>query len=367
MKFARRISRAWKENLNIPAKRRTSGSNLATPGPKPQPEAAACKRPRKQASKNSMHRVLFFPERSHRGNLSKLWREVRKAKKTLDVSVQYISHGKLRQALLEARGRGARVRVIVDSSGEGNLPSRAELERAGIHVRVDRTARTMHHKFAVVDKRVIVNGSLNWTNAVYVNMESVIISKSAALAAAFDEEFNHLWLAAASQVPVQIKRAKFTADGSDVLMFPDVGKNNLEWFLRELHTTTRRLDVCVFSLCLSEAVDAMCELQRRGITVRVISDKRHAANVGGRPARERLEMAGVEYLVDKLCGEMHHKFAVIDSETVICGSLNWSRTAVAGNTENMVIYKSQPSLAAKFEEEFELLRLKCRHAKRKKF
>merc|ERR1712187_548401 len=108
-----------------------------------------------------------------------------------------------------------------------------------------------------------------------------------------------------------------------------------------------------------------CELQRRGVTVRVISDKRHAANHGGRLARRELQRAGIEYLVDKLCGEMHHKFAVIDGQTVVCGSLNWSQTAVAGNTENVVIYRNLPSLASKFKEEFESLWLKCRRPKSK--
>merc|ERR1712007_104103 len=99
--------------------------------------------------------------------------------------------------------------------------------------------------------------------------------------------------------------------------------------------------------------------------VRVISDKRHAANHGGRLARRELQKTGIEYLVDKLCGEMHHKFAVIDNETVVCGSLNWSQVAVAGNTENIVFYRNLPLLASKFKEEFELLRRQCRRPKSK--
>jgi phosphatidylserine/phosphatidylglycerophosphate/cardiolipin synthase-like enzyme len=287
---------------------------------------------------------------------------VRKAKISLDVSVQQLSHRKLRQGLLEARRRGAQVRVIVDAGRDGfpDLPGRGELDRAGIDVRMDQTSRTMHHKFAVIDKKCIINGSLNWTNAVYRNMESVVISKSASLAAAFGEEFDHLWLAAAARAHLPRARARFSASGCEVLLFPDAARQNLQLFLDELRTARRTLDVCVFSLWLCEAVDTMCELQRRGVTVRVISDKRHAANHGGRLARRELQKAGIEYLVDKLCGEMHHKFAVIDRETVVCGSLNWSRAAVAGNTENIVFYRNLPSLASRFTEEFESLRLKCR-------
>jgi len=329
--------------------------------------AEPTKRPRGNTSSDRDHRVVFFPERFHRGSLNKLWRAIRKAKISLDVSVQYLSHMKLKKGLLEACRHGVRVRVIVDAGRDRSLdiPGRSELIRAGIEVRIDRTSRTMHHKFAVIDKTLVINGSLNWTNAVYQNMESVVISRSPSLADAFSEEFNHLWCAVVAQAPLPPKKARFSANSCEVLFFPDAAKQNLQSFIAELRTTKHTLDVCVFSLWLGEAVETLCELQRRGVIVRVVSDKRHAANHGGRLARRELQKIGIEYLVDKLCGEMHHKFAVIDGETVVCGSLNWSQAAVAGNIENMVFYRSMPSLASKFHEEFESLRRMCRRPKSK--
>ena len=41
---------------------------------------------------------------------------------------------------------------------------------------------------------------------------------------------------------------------------------------------------------------------------------------------------------EKTC--MHDKFAVIDNETVMTGSFNWTRTASERNYENIVMIKS---------------------------
>jgi cardiolipin hydrolase len=57
----------------------------------------------------------------------------------------------------------------------------------------------MHHKFAVVDGAVLVNGSFNWTRqAVLSNQENVVLTRSPALAARFQQQFERLWAAYAA-------------------------------------------------------------------------------------------------------------------------------------------------------------------------
>jgi phosphatidylserine/phosphatidylglycerophosphate/cardiolipin synthase-like enzyme len=48
----------------------------------------------------------------------------------------------------------------------------------------------------------------------------------------------------------------------------------------------------------------------------------------------------------------HHKVIVVDDETVITGSLNFSNNADDSNDENVVIIKNR-SIAAKYLEEFD--------------
>lgn len=52
-----------------------------------------------------------------------------------------------------------------------------------------------------------------------------------------------------------------------------------------------------------------------------------------------------------IMGSMHNKFAVIDGETVISGSYNWTTSAEKWNYENLLIISSS-RVAEPFEKEF---------------
>jgi mitochondrial cardiolipin hydrolase len=64
----------------------------------------------------------------------------------------------------------------------------------GVEVRMDNSAYHMHHKFAVVDKRVLVNGSFNWTrSATDYNQENILVTDEPKLVTAYLTEFESLW------------------------------------------------------------------------------------------------------------------------------------------------------------------------------
>ena len=52
--------------------------------------------------------------------------------------------------------------------------------------------------------------------------------------------------------------------------------------------------------------------------------------------------------------KLHHKFAVLDQNTVIVGSQNWSQAANNTNDENLLVIRN-PTVAAHFEREFQRL------------
>ncbi|MBH24570.1 MAG: endonuclease [Myxococcales bacterium] len=138
--------------------------------------------------------ALFFPEDGEFG-LNRLVQYIAGARSSLDICVFTITHNTLRDAILDAHKRGVAVRIISDDDKAHDRGSDViDLARAGVPVRIDKTDVHMHHKFAIVDAQLLINGSFNWTrSASAVNYENVQITNGVALLKQFHDEFERLW------------------------------------------------------------------------------------------------------------------------------------------------------------------------------
>jgi phosphatidylserine/phosphatidylglycerophosphate/cardiolipin synthase-like enzyme len=98
-------------------------------------------------------------------------------------------------ALIEAHSRGVEVRVILDrSQAQRPFSDDQRLRSAGISVRYGPGPGLMHHKFAVVDGRIVVTGSYNATwRGTYRNAENAVIIDTPHVVEAYEAEFSRLW------------------------------------------------------------------------------------------------------------------------------------------------------------------------------
>lgn len=117
------------------------------------------------------------------------------ARESIDVAVFFLTHKHVTADLIAAHRRGVRVRVILDATAATNGYTKHELLRAaGIPVKVETWGGKMHAKAAVIDGRVLVAGSMNWTSAGEGgNDENTLIFRSPRLAGQFTEWFEALW------------------------------------------------------------------------------------------------------------------------------------------------------------------------------
>ena len=65
------------------------------------------------------------------------------------------------------------------------------MKEAGVCIVASQREGLMHHKFAIIDSNILINGSFNWTErAVSENCENVVISRCLLLIKSFRKTFN---------------------------------------------------------------------------------------------------------------------------------------------------------------------------------
>ena len=120
---------------------------------------------------------------------------IRKANESIHVMMYGFTLDELADALIGAAGRGVEVKVLIESESTGWKGSEHEkLIERGISLKLDSNPHTMHHKVMIIDGRIVVTGSYNWTwSAEKNNDENVIVIDDPAIASVYEEEFQRLW------------------------------------------------------------------------------------------------------------------------------------------------------------------------------
>jgi len=107
----------------------------------------------------------------------------------------------------------------------------------------------------------------------------------------------------------------------------------------------------MYTFTSRELAAKIINAKERGVVVRAYLDD---SMKGGKYSQAKpLEDAGIPVKFDNHVGLMHNKFVVIDNETLITGSYNWTKRAENQNDENVVIFHNKDAAklyADKFEE-----------------
>src|SRR5687768_14672455 len=95
------------------------------------------------------------------------------------------------------------------------------------------------------------------------------------------------------------------------------------------------LQICVFTISDDRIAQAILRAHRRGIQVRILTDNEKLFDQGS--DIRQLAAAGIPVRVDETPNHMHHKFALLDNQTLLTGSYNWTRSAARYNHENLIV------------------------------
>jgi phosphatidylserine/phosphatidylglycerophosphate/cardiolipin synthase-like enzyme len=216
----------------------------------------------------------------------------------------------------------------------------------------------MHNKYLVADGRRVWLGSTNISDSCSGGYNANIAAyvDHPDVGRWYTEEFEQMWRDGRfhnEKVAMGgVRRAVIDADTSAEVYFSPQD-DPMERAVRPLlQSAKERIEVAVFYLTHKGITSDLIAAHRRGVKVRVIIDATSAVN--GYTKHELLRAAGIPVKVENWGGKMHMKSASVDGKHVIVGSMNWTSAGTGTNDENtMVVHDAK--LGAEFDAAFEKL------------
>jgi phosphatidylserine/phosphatidylglycerophosphate/cardiolipin synthase-like enzyme len=266
-------------------------------------------------------------------------------------------------ALARASLRGVKVRVVYDGEN-GNLELDNTLTdyqafdtilalksaRVGL-VDDGRNNGLMHDKFLIVDGNVLFTGSWNFSyNDTYRNNNNLLEITDARLVANYLAKFDELYIDHnyGSRAEVQVPYPSLSIDGVQVENYFAPEDNVMDKIIAEVQAASRSVHFMAYSYTHHDLADAMIERMHSGVQVQGVIETRDS----GYGVLGDLFCAGVTVKNDGNPYNMHHKVIIIDGETIITGSFNFTKSADTINDENVLVIHS-PAVATLYEQEFQ--------------
>lgn len=114
---------------------------------------------------------------------------------------------------------------------------------------------------------------------------------------------------------------------------------------------TEYIFVAVYGLTSPIVVKALLNAKKRGVDVRIITDRERLNDPNQRRAVSALRESGIIVMINRHDGLMHLKQVVVDDEVTATGSMNHTTSGNRYNDERLDVIRDRP-IAAKSREKF---------------
>ena len=122
-------------------------------------------------------------------------KNINQAEAFINIAMYIFTDREIALPLVKARERGVKVRLYLDKDQVEYQYSQSRfLVQKGINTRISSNKYIMHNKFAIIDNRILLTGSYNWTfSANNRNDENLMVIDDPELIEIFQNQFVNLW------------------------------------------------------------------------------------------------------------------------------------------------------------------------------
>jgi phosphatidylserine/phosphatidylglycerophosphate/cardiolipin synthase-like enzyme len=210
----------------------------------------------------------------------------------------------------------------------------------------------MHNKFWIFDEQTVWTGSTNITvNGMLRNNNNVIVIRSSRLADIYEDEFQEMWWGDfGPSSPSRTDEQRLIINDTSVQVLFAAEDEVMQHLAPLVQGAQESIHFMAFSFTHPDLGAAMLERAQAGVDVQGIFETRGSETQYSQ--LPPLYCAGLPVRQDGNPATFHHKVIVIDGQTVVTGSYNFSLNADEENDENMVII-SHRNIAQAYLDEFQ--------------
>lgn len=216
---------------------------------------------------------------------------------------------------------------------------------AGVTVVRDTRSGLMHHKFAIADGSRLWVASANFSRRSFCSdFNNAIVLDEAPIVARYQSVFDRMegggFGPVAPEMPVTsgIYTAYFSPESP--ISSPAAWQDAM---VAEIDMASTSIEVMVFAWTRTEISTALVNAAMRGVTVRALVSPLYSDDA---PA-----MALIAAGIDVREAPVHSKVMILDAQTVVTGSANWSMNAWSNNENSLWIRDT--TVAGVYRSEFE--------------
>ena len=118
-----------------------------------------------------------------------------------------------------------------------------------------------------------------------------------------------------------------------------------------INSSKSTLNIAIYSITKYDIVDAIANAKKRGVDVKIITDKECSSSSSQSKELSYLLKYNIPIKINSHSGLMHMKVTIADSSTVTVGSYNYTQNASTENDEVLCVINDK-NVATTFQNEF---------------
>ncbi len=166
-------------------------------------------------------------------------KSIENAEQSINIAMYSLTDSEISRAIVRAKERGVVIRIYLDSKevNAEHSKSRFFIKEGIENIRLSSNRYLMHNKFAIIDNKIVITGSYNWTaSAGQRNDENLLVLDEEKIVKKYQDYFYYLW-----DNKYSIEKYNELINHSDI--GSEASQNSLKEFLISVITQIKSLKI----------------------------------------------------------------------------------------------------------------------------